>query len=224
MKLFIISDLHGSAEYCRQMIDAFVNEHADKLVILGDVLYHGPRNDQPEVYSPKAVTAMLETVKEKILCISGNCDAEIDKEILPFPVASDLGVIFVDGLNIYLAHGHKRPPILMKGDVYITGHTHIQLNEVENGYYHLNPGSVSIPKADSKHGYIVYENKKFTFKDLQGEIFDELEISEKTEAPAVTEAPAEVLAKEETAVSSSSSAHTAVKRPVVRRKVMIRRK
>ena len=218
MKLFIISDLHGSAEYCRQMIDAFVNEHADKLVILGDVLYHGPRNELPEVYSPKAVAAMLDTVKEKIICVSGNCDAEIDKEILPFPVISDLGAIFVDGLNIYLAHGHKPAPRLMSGDVYITGHTHVQLNEVEKGRYHLNPGSVSIPKADSKHGYIVYENRKFTFKDLSGETFDELEISDKPVEEAKEEQP-----KDE-AKAAPAPAPAAVKRPVVRRKVMIRRK
>lgn len=215
MKLFIISDLHGSAEYCRQMIDAFVNEHADKLVILGDVLYHGPRNELPEVYSPKAVAAMLDTVKEKIICVSGNCDAEIDKELLPFPVLSDLGAIFVDGLNIYFAHGHKPAPRLMNGDVFITGHTHVQLNTVENGHYHLNPGSVAIPKADSKHGYIVYEDKKFTFKDLSGEAFDELEISDK---------PAEEVKEEQPKEEAKPAPAAAVKRPVVRRKVMIRRR
>ncbi len=218
MKLFIISDLHGSAEYCRQMIDAFVNEHADKLVMLGDVLYHGPRNELPEVYSPKAVTAMLDTVKEKIICVSGNCDAEIDRELLPFPVLSDLGAIFVDGLNIYFAHGHKSAPRLMKGDVYITGHTHVQLNVVENGYYHLNPGSVSIPKAGGRNGYIVYEDRKFTFKDLNGETFDELEIKENTEPEATEETPEE---KEKPAPSPAP----AVKRPqAIRRKLIVKRK
>ncbi|MDE7439611.1 MAG: phosphodiesterase [Clostridia bacterium] len=212
MKLFIVSDLHGSAEYCRQMIDAFVNEDADKLLILGDVLYHGPRNELPEVYSPKAVVAMLDTVKEKIICVSGNCDAEIDKDLLPFPVLSDLGAIFVDGINIYFAHGHKPEPILSKGDVYLTGHTHVQLNTIENGHYHLNPGSVSIPKENSKQGYIVYEDKKFTFKDLNGEVFDEVEIKE------IAEEAEEEPTKEEAKAP-------VVKRPqMVRRKIMVRRK
>ena len=214
MKIFIASDLHGSAEYCRQMIDAFVNEKADKLVLLGDILYHGPRNELPEVYSPKAVVAMLDAVKENIICVSGNCDAEIDKELLPFPVLSDLGAIFVDGLNIYFAHGHKPAPVLSKGDIYLTGHTHVQLNKIENGYYHLNPGSVSIPKEDSKQGYIVYEDKKFTFKDLSGEVFDEVEISDEPETeeePVQEEKPAK--------------APVVVKRPqVVRKKIIVKRR
>ena len=219
MKLFIVSDLHGSAEYCRQMIDAFVNENADKMIILGDVLYHGPRNDLPEVYSPKAVLAMLDAVKENVICVSGNCDAEIDRMLLPFPVVSDLGVIFVDGLNIYFAHGHKETPNLLKGDIYITGHTHVQLNAVENGYYHLNPGSVSLPKEDSKQGYIVYEDKKFTFKTLDGEAFDELEIKENEEAPAEDEPAKEEPKKEQPAPARI------VRRPqVIRRKIIVKRK
>ena len=212
MKLFIASDLHGSAEYCRQMIDAFVNEKADKLVLLGDILYHGPRNELPEVYSPKAVLAMLDTVKESVICVGGNCDAEIDKALLPFPVLSDLGVIFVDDINIYFAHGHKDAPNLLKGDVYLTGHTHVQLNTHENGYYHLNPGSISLPKEDSKHGYIVYENRKFTFKDLSGEAFDEVEIIDE---PEEVEEP----------VKEEKPARPVVKRPqVVRKKIIVKRR
>lgn len=222
MKLFIVSDLHGSAEYCRQMIDAFVNENADRIILLGDVLYHGPRNDLPEVYSPKAVLAMLDAVKEKVICVSGNCDAEIDKELLPFPVLPDFGAIFTDGLNICFAHGHKAAPALANGDIYVTGHTHVQQNAVENGYYHLNPGSVSIPKEGSRQGYIVYENRKFTFKTLNGEAFDELEISENAGKAAETEEPAtEALNKEE----KPAPAPVAVKRPqIIRRKIIIRKK
>ena len=178
MKIFIASDLHGSAEYCRQMIEAFKNEKADKLLLLGDILYHGPRNDLPEKYSPKEVLGLLESVKDKVLCVRGNCDAEIDCELLPFPVLSDLGAVFCDGLNIYFAHGHKPEPKLSVGDVYITGHTHIPLNVTHDGHFHLNPGSLSLPKEDSKHSYIVYEERKFTFKDLSGEVFDELEVKE----------------------------------------------
>ena len=181
MKIFIASDLHGSAEYCRQMIDAFINEKADKMLLLGDVLYHGPRNDLPDGYSPQEVLKRLEAVKDKIICVAGNCDAEIDKELLPFPVISGFGAVFTDGLSIYFAHGHKDEPKLSNGDIYITGHTHIPLKEVHEGHYHLNPGSLSLPKGGSKRGYIVYENRKFIFKDLSGAAFDELEIKENPE-------------------------------------------
>ena len=210
MKIFIASDLHGSAEYCRQMIEAFANEKADKLLLLGDILYHGPRNELPELYTPKVVLQMLEIIKDKIICVCGNCDAEIDREILPFPVVSDLGLICVDGLNIYFAHGHKQEPPLAKGDVYLTGHTHIPLSETHEGHYHLNPGSLSIPKEDSKRGYIVYENRKFTFKDLSGEVYNEVEIPELVEEELPAEQPVE---------------QPAPARPhIVRRKFVVRRR
>ena len=214
MKIFIASDLHGSAEYCRQMIEAFASEKADKILLLGDILYHGPRNNLPENYSPKDVLKMLDAVKDKIICVSGNCEAEIDKAVLPFPVISDFGAIFIDGLNIYFAHGHRPEPILAKGDVYIIGHSHVPLNTVENGYYFLNPGSLSLPKDGSRHSYIVYENRKFTFKDLSGEVYDELEIPEHVE-----EEP------EEEPKEEPVKAAPAVKRPqVIRRKIIVRRR
>ena len=206
MKIFIASDLHGSAEYCRQLKEAFLRENADKLILLGDILYHGPRNDLPEGYSPKEVLKILETIKDKVICVKGNCDAEIDSDLLPFPVVSDLGVILCDGLSIYFAHGHKAEPALSVGDIYVTGHTHIPLKEIHEGHYHLNPGSLSLPKEGTKHGYIVYENKKFTFKDLKGEAFDELD----TEVKAVQEPKKE---------------QAPVKRPqIVRRKIIIKKK
>ena len=208
MKIFIASDLHGSAEYCRRMKEAFTNENADKILLLGDVLYHGPRNDLPENYCPKEVLKLLDTVKDKIICVSGNCDAEIDKEVLPFPVISDFGAIFIDGLNIYFAHGHKKEPLLSKGDVYLTGHTHVPLKELHEGHYHLNPGSLSIPKEGSRHGYIVYENRKFTFKDLSGEVYDEVEIPEHVEEKPKDE----------------PQAHPAVRPHVVRRKIIVRKR
>ena len=218
MKIFIASDLHGSAEYCRQLIEAFNREQADKLLLLGDVLYHGPRNDLPENYSPREVLGLLEGIKNKIICVSGNCDAEIDKEILPFPVISDFGAIFVDGLNIYFAHGHRQEPPLLSGDVYLTGHTHVPLNAVENGHYHLGPGSLSIPKEDSRHGYIVYENRKFTFKDLSGEVYDEVEIKQ---PEAVEEEPVQQPLQEETVHEETP----VIRRPqVIRKKIIVRRR
>ena len=210
MKIFIASDLHGSAEYCRRLKEAFYSEKAEKLLLLGDILYHGPRNDLPEDYSPKQVVSLLEPLKNKIICVSGNCDAEIDRVVLPFPLVSDLGLIVVDGLNIYFAHGHKEEPHLAKGDVYLTGHTHVAVHEEHEGHYHLNPGSLSLPKENSKHGYIVYENRKFTFKDLSGEVYAELEIPE-----LVEEDPPKEPVKE---------AHAATRPHVVRRKIIVRRR
>ena len=231
MKIFIASDLHGSAEYCRQMIEAFANEKADKLLLLGDILYHGPRNDLPELYMPKAVVQMLDIIKDKIICVCGNCDAEIDREILPFPVISDLGAIYVDGLSIYFAHGHKQKPVLSKGDIYLTGHTHIPLIAIEDGHYHLNPGSVAIPKEDSRHGYIVYENRKFTFKDLSGEIFDELEIKPAEVEEPVHETPVEPPVQEEVPEETApeeipvQEEKPVAPRPhIVRRKFIVRRR
>ena len=218
MKLFIASDLHGSAEYCRQMIEAFANEKADKLLLLGDILYHGPRNDLPELYNPKVVIQMLEIIKDKIICVCGNCDAEIDREVLPFPVISDYGLIHCDGLNIYFAHGHKPEPHLLSGEVYLTGHTHVAMHGMHEGHFHLNPGSVSIPKGNSKRGYIVYENRKFVFKDLKGESYDEVEINE----PQVAEeAPQEV---KETVTEQAPAAPAAPRPHIVRRKFVVKRK
>lgn len=176
MKILIASDLHGSAKYCRLILEAFGREGADKLVLLGDILYHGPRNQLPEEYAPMEVAEMLTSVADKVICIRGNCDAEIDLSLLPFP-APDYSSVFTDGLNIYLSHGHRQVPPLGKGDIYITGHTHVALNVTEpEGYYHLNPGSVSLPKEESAQGYILYENRKFIFKKLDGESYDRLEL------------------------------------------------
>lgn len=214
MKILIASDLHGSAEYCRQLLEAFTKEKADKMLLLGDILYHGPRNDLPEDYSPKSVLEQLETVKDKVICAQGNCDAEIDTCLLPFPVVSTFGVIFTDGLEIYFAHGHRDVPPLKKGDIYLSGHTHVPVNEVVDGYYHLNPGSVSLPKENTRHGYIIYEDKKFVFKDFEGAAYDELEIIEKEET--LQEVPP---------LSAAENKPTAVRRPqIIRRKIIVKRK
>jgi putative phosphoesterase len=176
MKIIIASDIHGSAKYCRQLLEEYKREKAEKLLLLGDILYHGPRNPLPEEYSPKDVVAMLSELKEQILCVCGNCDSEVDQMVLPFPILPHYAVVFVDGLNIYLSHGHRAVPPLQKGDVYITGHTHVPLNVKEGEYYHLNPGSTSLPKENSGHGYIVYENRTFTFKTFEGGSYDVLKL------------------------------------------------
>ncbi len=175
MKFIIASDIHGSAKYCRLLLQKFEEEKADKLLLLGDILYHGPRNELPEEYSPKDVTEMLSAYKEKIICVRGNCEAEVDQMVLPFPVSADYAYVFTDGVNMVLSHGHREVPPLSNGDVYLTGHTHVPLCE-NNGYYHLNPGSVSLPKEGSAHGYIAYENKTFTFKDITGKTYNALKL------------------------------------------------
>ena len=167
MKLFIASDIHGSATWCRKMLDAFNSESADKLVLLGDILYHGPRNPLPDGYAPKDVFEMLNPLADRIIAVRGNCDSEVDQMVLNFNVSSDYAEIWNGGKKIVLSHGHRTVPPLGRGDVYITGHTHVPLNVVEKeGYQHLNPGSVSLPKEGSAHGYILYDNGKFEFKEL----------------------------------------------------------
>ena len=165
MKFVIASDIHGSAKYCKKLLEAFTREGAYKLILLGDILYHGPRNPLPEEYSPKDVAEMLGRIKDKIICVRGNCDSEVDQMVLPFPVLSDYAEVFADGVEICLSHGHKDTPPLPKGAVYITGHTHVPLNTREEGFLHLNPGSVSLPKDEKNtRGYILFDNGEFEFK------------------------------------------------------------
>lgn len=170
MKLMIASDLHGSQYYCEKLIEALNNEKADKLLFLGDILYHGPRNNLPEGYNPKGVIEMLNAVKEKILCVRGNCDTEVDQMVLEFPVMADYIVLSIDNTVIYASHGHKfspeNLPPMNKGEVFLSGHTHIPVDIMVDGIRCLNPGSLSIPKENSKNGYIIFENNKFTFKSL----------------------------------------------------------
>lgn len=167
MKLFIASDIHGSAKWCAKMLEAFHKEGADNLVLLGDILYHGPRNPLPDGYAPDKVYEMLNPLADKIVAVRGNCDSEVDQMVLAFNLSSDYAEIFDGKVKITLSHGHRPIPPLKEGDVYITGHTHVPLNVVEKeGYLHLNPGSVALPKENSAHGYILYDNGEFVFKNL----------------------------------------------------------
>ena len=175
MKLMIASDIHGSAYYCEKMIEAYKREKTDKLLLLGDILYHGPRNDLPKDYNPKAVIAMLNAMKEELLCVRGNCDTEVDQMVLEFPILADYCFIELDGHIIFATHGHyhnpKNPPMLKKGDILLNGHTHIPANQDMGDFTYMNPGSVSIPKENSAHGYMIYD-QKFVWKDLDGNVID----------------------------------------------------
>ena len=175
MKLLIASDIHGSALYCRQLLDALRREGADRLLLLGDILYHGPRNDLPEGYAPKEVIALLNPLRAQILAVRGNCDTEVDQMVLDFPVLADYALIEVNGLRLFATHGHvynedKLPP-LMPGDVLLNGHTHVPKFVRHKAYVHLNPGSISIPKNDSPRGYVLLEGRTFSFKTLSGELW-----------------------------------------------------
>ena len=173
VKLVIASDIHGSAKYCRELLNAFEREGAEKLVLLGDILYHGPRNPLPEEYAPAEVAKLLGGVKEKIICVRGNCDSEVDQMVLPFPILSYYAAIYADGVNIYLSHGHREVPPLASADVYITGHTHLPMNTSGDGFLHLNPGSVSLPKGENcTRGYILFDGGTFYFKTLDGKVYD----------------------------------------------------
>ena len=177
MKLMIASDIHGSGYYCRKLIEAFKKENADKLLLLGDLLYHGPRNDLPKEYAPKSVIPMLCELKDKILCVRGNCDTEVDQMVLNFPILADYAVICIDGLTIYATHGHKfnidNLPPAEKNDILIYGHTHIPMCEERNGILCMNPGSVSIPKEGSAHSYMVINNGIALWKDLEADVYKE---------------------------------------------------
>lgn len=180
MKWMIASDLHGSAYYCRKMLEAFEREGADRLFLLGDLLYHGPRNDLPREYAPKEVIPLLNEKKEKLLCVRGNCDAEVDQMVLEFPVLADYAVLPVGRRLIYATHGHiyhvKNLPPLAPGDVLLHGHTHVPAwTEFGQGNLYLNPGSVSIPKEDSPHSYMTLEGNTMQWKELESSaVFHEL--------------------------------------------------
>lgn len=180
MKWMIASDLHGSAYYCRKMLEALEREGADRLFLLGDLLYHGPRNDLPREYAPKEVIPLLNGKKEKLLCVRGNCDAEVDQMVLEFPVLADYAVLPVGRWLIYATHGHiyhvKNLPPLAPGDVLLHGHTHVPAwTEFGQGNLYLNPGSVSIPKENSPHSYMTLEGNTMQWKELESSaVFHEL--------------------------------------------------
>ncbi len=175
MKLFVASDIHGSAYYCRAMLDAFSASGAQRLLLLGDILYHGPRNDLPRDYNPREVIAMLNPLADKIICVRGNCDAEVDQMVLSFPIMSDYTLLELDGVSIFASHGHKftaeEHPPLAAGTLILSGHTHIPIFSEQGGLYFANPGSASIPKEGSAHSYMTVCGGELAWHDLEGGIY-----------------------------------------------------
>ena len=176
MRLFIASDIHGSALFCAQLLEAFRREEAEKLLLLGDILYHGPRNDLPEGYAPKEVIAMLNACAPAVLGVRGNCEAEIDQVVLNFPMTAEYCLLFAGGRTVFATHGHvyslSHLPPLHPGDILLHGHTHVPACEAAGPYMILNPGSVSIPKNGTPRSYMTLEGEEFTWKTLDGETFN----------------------------------------------------
>lgn len=171
MKLLICSDIHGDLEGAENVIRFFNNEQCDKILILGDILYHGPRNDLPKGYAPKAVIKLLNQYKDKIIAVRGNCDAEVDDMVLDFPVLADYAILELDGTTVFATHGHHfntdTPPNLSPGAVLIHGHTHVpKIEEFGNENLYINPGSVSLPKEQNPKTLMIYENSCFTLYDM----------------------------------------------------------
>lgn len=173
MKLVFFSDLHGSAYYARMLPEIDAREKPERIVLLGDLLYHGPRNDLPRDYAPKEVTSILNAMKNRFLCVRGNCDAEVDQMVLDFPIASDSLVLFLNGRMAFVTHGHlfntENPPKLCPGDLLIHGHTHVKAMEPfgQDNLY-LNPGSAALPKDGDEPSYMTYEDGLFVIKTLDG--------------------------------------------------------
>ncbi len=175
------SDIHGSSFYCEKMIEAYKNEKADRLVLLGDLLYHGPRNDLPKEYAPKKVIAMLNELKDDICAIRGNCDAEVDQMVLEFPIMADYCILVLDGRTIYASHGHgynvENLPPLKSGDIFIQGHTHVWMAQRKNERILLNPGSISLPKENNEQTYGIIDNGVFEIKNFNNVTIKKIELN-----------------------------------------------
>lgn len=178
MKWMIASDLHGDAVCTAALLEQFKASGAERLVLLGDLLYHGPRNDLPAGYAPKQVITLLNEVRDSLLCVRGNCDAEVDQMVLNFPMLSDTACLFTDGQTYIAAHGHHDAPPMRAGDILLGGHTHVPVFEsrtTEDGtsYLHINPGSVSLPKENSPQSYVIIDGDRVSFYTLEGKIYRE---------------------------------------------------
>lgn len=177
-KLMIASDIHGSARWCGSLLDCFAQEGADSLLMLGDILYHGPRNSLPDGYEPGKVIAMLNPLRDRLLCVRGNCDGEVDQMVLDFPVLADYALLLLGDQTVYATHGHhyneQTPPPFSGGSILLYGHTHVPVCVRHDTFVAMNPGSVSIPKQGSAHSCMIWEEGVFRWKNLEnGSVFME---------------------------------------------------
>lgn len=169
MKLVIASDIHGSATWCAEVLRVVEDTNPDKIVLLGDLLYHGPRNPLPDGYAPAEVAAMLNPLAERIVSVRGNCDAEVDQMMLEFPCMADYAWIVDGDRRLYCTHGHlwdpDNLPPLPAGSAFVYGHFHVKRNEMVDGIRLFNPGSAGLPK-DGSHSVGLYDNGSFEFREL----------------------------------------------------------
>ena len=196
MKIMVASDVHGSSLYCRKMLDAFAREQAGRLLLLGDLLYHGPRNNLPDGYAPKEVISMLNVQKNRLLCVRGNCDTEVDQMVLEFPIMAEYCILWLGARMVFATHGHHfntaALPSLQPGDILLHGHTHVPAWEPFSVFpedparktdsssmpecLYLNPGSVSIPKENSPRGYMVLTENTAEWKTLEGDVYHKISL------------------------------------------------
>ncbi|WP_297598199.1 phosphodiesterase [uncultured Cetobacterium sp.] len=180
MKIFVISDIHGSSYYLKKSLEAFKAESADYLLILGDQLYHGPRNPLPRDYNPKEVADTLNKYKDVIIAVRGNCDSEVDQMMLEYPILADYTTLFLNEKRIFATHGHifnmEKVPKISKKDILIYGHTHVPLAEEKDGIFILNPGSISLPKEGNENSYGIFENDIFFIKNLDRKILKSISL------------------------------------------------
>ncbi|MFT5872587.1 MAG: putative phosphoesterase [Clostridium sp.] len=178
MKIFFISDIHGSLYYLKKAIDRYKEEGASYIVLLGDALYHGPRNPLPEGYNPQEVASFLNGYKDKLIAVRGNCDSEVDQMIIEYPMMSDYSIILYNNRRLFLTHGHiyneENLPNLSENDVLINGHTHIPVAKKSGKIYILNPGSVSLPKGNNPNSYAILQENLFEIKDLDGNVIKKI--------------------------------------------------
>lgn len=177
MKYLVVSDIHGSIYYTKKMIELFEKYKCDKILCLGDVLYHGPRNDLPAEYNPKEVVKLLNQYKNQIICVRGNCDAYVDEMVLEFPIV-DLAAVNNEGINAYLTHGHiynpNNPLNASKGSIVFYGHFHVQDNKVVDGVRYINVGSITLPKNNTKNSVAIFSEKKVEIISTLEELIEEI--------------------------------------------------
>jgi putative phosphoesterase len=171
MKYLIASDIHGSLYYCGKIAEAYEREGASRLILLGDLLYHGPRNPLPKEYDPQGVFELLNGMKEHISCVRGNCDSEVDQMVLEFPMMADYMLLDAQGTPVFTTHGHlyneECPPPIGRGDILLHGHTHMPAARDTGTFIYLNPGSAALPKEGLAHSYMVYGDGVFIVKSFE---------------------------------------------------------
>lgn len=178
MKVLVISDIHGSSYYARKIEEIVEKENPEKIVLLGDLYYHGPRNELSQEYAPMEVAKILNSLKDKLMVVKGNCDAEVDEMISEFKFEDHI-LTNINGKNIYFTHGHKyniENIPYEDFDILIYGHIHQGFIQEKEGYLFANPGSISLPKGGTEHSYLILEENQITLKDVDGRILQEYKL------------------------------------------------